>query len=268
MTTRGIGPSSYVLPVLAFVSGWLAASRADGNEVPTPGPFLLRDINTWGIAYVGTPRFELGAIFEAGSRSYFAADDGLHGIELWTTDGSRAGTRLLKDVKRGAEGSFPGGFAAAGGRVCFTASDDASGEELWTTDGTEEGTHPVRDIRPGPLGSSPEAFAVLNGRFYYTAQDGEHGRELWESDGATANLVLDISPGDTPGVSVEGVVFRGKMYFPAYHPEYGLDLWESDGTGPGTRMVKDFDGGATALLVLEDRLCPDDLPCSIHPPCL
>jgi ELWxxDGT repeat protein len=258
METRGMWPGSFRFTWLLFLPGWLVATPAGGEEVTGPGPYLLRDINTWRGDYFGTPRVELGSLFHAGNRSYFAADDFEHGLEIWTTDGSREGTRLLEDVREGPQGSFPRSFAAAGDRVCFAADGDDTGVELWTSDGTEEGTRLVRDIRPGPLGSYPDLFAVLNGHFYYTADDGVHGREIWESDGVTASLVLDIAPGDMSGVNSEGVVLGGKIYFAAYDPTHdSYDLWETDGTIDGMRVIKDFlePGGVwSSLLALEDRL--------------
>jgi ELWxxDGT repeat protein len=38
---------------------------------------------------------------------YFIADDGVSGEELWKTDGTDAGTVLVKDINPGAGGSGP-----------------------------------------------------------------------------------------------------------------------------------------------------------------
>lgn len=37
----------------------------------------------------------------------FAVDDGVHGTELWRSDGANAGTYLLRDIEPGSEGSNP-----------------------------------------------------------------------------------------------------------------------------------------------------------------
>ena len=43
-----------------------------------------------------------------GSTAYFTADDGVHGEELWKSDGTAAGTVLVKDINPGSAGSYLG----------------------------------------------------------------------------------------------------------------------------------------------------------------
>lgn len=121
-----------------------------------------------------------------GSTVYFAADDGEHGIELWKTDGSAAGTRRVKDIRPAETGSDPWDLVASGGLLYFTS-----------------GTRLVRDIRPGSKGSLALDYdwyhlpdIAAHGRIvYFAATDGVHGTELWRSDGTRpgTRMVKDIN---------------------------------------------------------------------------
>jgi ELWxxDGT repeat protein len=82
-----------------------------------------------------------------GNTLYFPATDAA-GSELWKTNGTAAGTVMVKDIASGSGSSTPRNFVAANGLVFFAALD-AAGVELWKTDGTEAGTLRVRDISPG-----------------------------------------------------------------------------------------------------------------------
>jgi ELWxxDGT repeat protein len=120
-----------------------------------------------------------GGLASMGGQVLFSADDGEHGLELWATDGTPEGTRLLRDIARGPFSSTPAAFTAAAGRILFTARDDAHGIELWQSDGTAAGTRLVHDVNPGPASSWPQSLTVAGGRLYFMADDGLAGRELW-----------------------------------------------------------------------------------------
>ena len=88
-----------------------------------------------------------------GDRVLFSASDSANNMELWVTDGTPAGTRLVEDINPGLpSGGGPSGFTIFGDRVLFEADDGVHGVELWVTDGTTAGTSLVKDVNPGGPG--------------------------------------------------------------------------------------------------------------------
>ena len=117
----------------------------------------------------------VAALNSALTELYFAGSDNTAGFELWTTDGTAAGTVMVADISAGVGGSYPFYFTAFNGEYYFMADDGGTGDELWKTDGTAAGTVMVKDINPGAFGSSPRGFTVFNGKLYFSAQDGANG---------------------------------------------------------------------------------------------
>jgi ELWxxDGT repeat protein len=179
-----------------------------------------------------------------GSQVFFAAGDAEHGNELWKTDGSAAGTLLVKDIYSGMMGSDPQPVATIGSALYFTADDGIHGRELWRSDGTQAGTTLVKDILPGAEGAQPDSFTLLENSLYFAANDGQNGRELWRSDGTEAgtSLVKDILPG-AGGSAPQVSALAGRLYLSANDGEHGIEPWISDGTEIGTILMSDVNPG-------------------------
>lgn len=114
---------------------------------------------------------------------YARASDPVHGDELWRTDGTVEGTRLLADLRPGADGSWPTELTVFDGVLYFRANGPL-GSELYRSDGTAEGTRLVRDLHPRGHGS-PTALVAGDDLLYFRARDESHDDILWQSDGTT-----------------------------------------------------------------------------------
>jgi ELWxxDGT repeat protein len=73
---------------------------------------------------------QMGYIAGFGNSVYFAANDGSTGQELWFSNGTAAGTRLVKDIVPGAGSSAPHSIVAAGNLAFFLADEGVAGTEL------------------------------------------------------------------------------------------------------------------------------------------
>jgi len=172
----------------------------------------------------------------AGDKVFFAGTDfNPTGIELWVSDGTPAGTHLVKDILPGAGSAFPFDLTAVRDRVFFTADDGVHGRELWVSDGTDAGTHLVRDILPGSDSSEPQNLAGIGHLLFFAATDGVHDLEPWTSDGTAAGtrMLQDIAPGDLPS-SPNGFTASGPyVYFAATDGTHGFEPWALPRAGLG-----------------------------------
>jgi ELWxxDGT repeat protein len=204
----------------------------------------------------------------------FTQFDFEYGRELWRSDGTPGGTRLVKDINPGPAGGAGGGpgILTVGDVAYFAADDGIHGTELWRTNGTPDGTTMVADLTPGIESTPVGEFFVDHGVFYLSNYldnsyrvyrvlgpgsglsyaGGEalvdwlrrpklHGRgfsvrdgTLWAKDGPDAPDTPVLDAGAGGGQFFETPIVAGDKLFLRGG---GDRLYVSDGTAAGTRLV-------------------------------
>lgn len=228
----------------------LAAFVLVGLGAPLGAQTLIADIRP------GTPDPSPGnpsiVIRSLGNRAILFAADTRHGLEPWVTDGTAAGTSLVKDVHSGSAGSvqWPTSARAWNGAVYFSATTER-GLGLWRTDGTAAGTFELRG-NLNVLAWDVDTFVPGPGGLYFAASDGIAGGELWVTDGTPAGtrMVADVNPGPANAMQLSlsptsMCAVGGTLYFVANDGSHGYEIWRTDGTAANTSLLVDLAAGAT-----------------------
>lgn len=142
-----------------------------------------------------------------GEAIFFAADDGVHGKELWRTDGTPAGSRMVADLAPGAASSAIQGMTTVGSHVIFSANG-----KLWATGGTTATTSVLAE---GNFTSFQRVGQVLFIR--------RNGHELWRTDGTPAGTkyVDSFATAAAPDDSSHACMAVGETLF--YVKSAGVD---------------------------------------------
>jgi ELWxxDGT repeat protein len=249
-----LGPGSYP-SWLTFVNGKLYFSATDNVSGAEPfvsdgtaaGTVLVAQINQTTFGSYPGQNSNFAAV---GSTLFFSADDRFHGTELWKSDGTDAGTVLVKDLNPGRKGlasSYPQYLTSVGGTLFFVTHFNIGKTkewDLWKTDGTARGTVFLKNF--GLSSYSPlRQLTAVGDTLFFTSNFEGHGRELWKSDGTVAGtaLVKDINPGKNGSYPYGLTNVNGTLYFSANDGTHGDELWKSDGTAAGTVLVADINPG-------------------------
>ena len=201
--------------------------------------------------------FEIVPVEGSNDLLFFVMDTSTVGRELWVTDGTSLGTKLVKDINpRFSQAGQPLdsfwtskstsslNFAVLNEVLYFMADDGTNGTELWRSDGNEVGTYIVSNVTSASIGSH-FYLTRLNGDLLFKSLDfndeGDLENSLYNMNGTdeTITLLKQI----TPKYLIE---FNDKVYFNGVQSDSnsGTELWITDGTPSGTNMVSDIYPGS------------------------
>lgn len=171
-------------------------------------------------------------------RVFFTAESGRSatGRELWSTNGTTAGTQLEGDLWPGGESGEPLALVSTPPGLVFSARAPGVGRELFRW--TAAGAGLLADVAPGMAtgDSDPrELTRVFATDLLWAADDGVRGLEPYIArDGQAVASLGDLNPfGASAPRDFTGLVRGGAevVFFTADDGQHGRELWRVDATG-------------------------------------
>ena len=185
-----------------------------------------------GSPYWSSPQM----LFCDGDRLFFTASALYTGRELWCTDGTTAGTRLVREFGSGSAEGGVTGVAKCGAAYFITAYSAPYVHGFWVSDGTSAAT--------ALLGSKMYAsqFFAFGPSLAFTNQG-----ELYRTDGTVSgtSILKEFTPGQDHGGSYESTGWNGLMWMSVYETVGKSQIWKTDGTMPGTSVLASYGDGTS-----------------------
>jgi ELWxxDGT repeat protein len=166
----------------------------------------------------------------------FAGTDPVHHSQLWRSDGTAAGTFIVKEVNP-SDTSFVDNLTNLDGTTFFNAWNGHE-TDLWRSDGTAAGTQVVRQADGTPMDTSGKVTAI-RGTLYFSNFETTHGDEPWVYHvfpfaGPVSVTAADAGGG--PDLRIFDAVTGGLLgEFMAYDPRFtgGVRVAVGDVNGDG-----------------------------------
>ena len=191
--------------------------------------------STWMVADINraTDSFTPIILFAANDRLYLVAKDCTE-YGLWESDGTGAGTVLVKPLPRVAGAEWSDGVSSDLPRGLYLVAEEGlPGPGVWFTDLGPGAPQPLADVRP------ERGFFWANRKLYFTVPDGPFGSALWRSDGTSAGTSQITSTKDSGFSVVErSIAVVGSEIFFCGVDEQGPALWRTDGTPGGAVLIR------------------------------
>ncbi|MCC7465772.1 MAG: T9SS type A sorting domain-containing protein [Saprospiraceae bacterium] len=218
------GPSNaFISDMCARSNDVLFASNGPGGNELRRSTGALNAIQTVRIIrHAGSNPTEF---VKMGAFTYFAADNGINGRELWKTDGNIGNATLVADIITGSNGSNPTNLivvtnAAGVQTLFFVAQSPSNGRELFKLENTLNAA-PIRisDIIVGAGNAGIGNMTNVNGTLHFTATQGLPG---------LGDRIFRVNVGRTnvettggPMTAVSNLVAMGSTLFFTQSPQVG-----------------------------------------------
>jgi ELWxxDGT repeat protein len=152
---------------------WVSDGTAAGTHITRDLAVASPGSNPAGFTILSSPGGQVPG------KMLFTATDEV-GMDLWTTDGTTAGTRRVGPYAFGDR--ISGTIVTASQYTLFNTTTT-----LYQSDGSAAGTTPL-----GPAISTtyfPRAAATPSGTLYFASRDAVEGQQIWRSDGTAAGTI-------------------------------------------------------------------------------
>ncbi len=176
---------------------------------------------------------------------FFTATTMASGTELWVTDGTAAGTKMVADLATGTPDSNPNSLTRMDDKLYFIARDLTHGYELWTSDGTTAGTTMLVDLNPGSANGAGTIYGAIDGTLYFSGYSAAlGGNVLYRTDGTAAGTQPVItSAAANPAINSVTIMNRQLVIGSSTgSSSFATVPWISDGTQAGTHIMDKHTG--------------------------
>jgi ELWxxDGT repeat protein len=166
--------------------------------------------------------------------------------ELWISDGTEAGTVLLRKIPAAFIGNLNFRILRViGDRLFFSSSYLEQKDEcgLWVSDATPDGTYLLKQ----PACLNQYSMIPVGDVLLFALDAPADGWELWRSDGSPEGTQL-VRGGFTfgrEGYRPSFLLVDQEILYLAIHDDQGCALWRSDGSATGTKPIQ--------------RACPEEM---------
>jgi|GEM_PF-6277732 len=240
--SRAFASSGFHGGILRKTDGTIEGTNFIGpnREYRSDEPGTFDGFSTWYFDKLAPKELQFA---EFQGLMYFAFDDGMHGSELWRTNGTPEGTSLVKDINPTIKTEMRFADEAdynqsstiqllqvQNDQLVFSAFDGVETAN-WVSNGTANGTRKASDLTISPVEETTPRYAVeyRDGAFVRTDSEtgeeviiAEHGREainvhawgdkvIFNETEVTADLsspiyALDLFPEESIGQTVDELV--------------------------------------------------------------